>query len=359
MQYSPRSLAKGAFYAAARRLGVNALMRRRSRDELLLVCYHSVIPDDYPRDPYRCRGAIRTGVFRKQLETLASCFNPVSASDLLNWADGSTALPSSPFLVTFDDGFRNNLTHAAPELERLGIPALIHVTTGYVGTQRVLWMQELDERILHWKHKMLPLPENEPDLPMPLQAHARIRVAHRVRDLCKTISDKARRTYLQRLRNEPFPDGGEMHRELRDFLTWDDVRDLHRRGFAIGSHTVEHPILTRLSREELDRELRRSKATIERELGTECPWIAFPNGEADDVSAEVIGRVKQAGYRIGFTLTEGSNPPSANPLMLDRICISTELPENVFDAKISRLCHSANRLLARRRDGNNDRFEMK
>ena len=162
-----RSVAKSAFFAGARRLGVNALLRRVSRGKLLAVCYHGVISEDHPEDPMRTRNCVSLREFRMQLSALRRLFNPVSAADVVESVERRTPLPDNAMLVTFDDGFRNNLSCAAPELERQGVPALINIVTGFIGGDRLLWTQELDERILCWEAGTIPMPDGRPDIDTP------------------------------------------------------------------------------------------------------------------------------------------------------------------------------------------------
>lgn len=91
--------------------------------------------------------------------------------------------------------------------------------------------------------------------------------------------------------------------EARAFLDWDGVRELARRGFDIGSHTVEHPILSRVDTDRLGVELRESKAVIEREIRKRCTSIAYPNGSPRDVSEDVFRETWAAGYECAFTTT--------------------------------------------------------
>ena len=326
---------KQAALRGTRLCGVNALCRCLARRRLTVLCYHSVVSDDVPYHPTRTRVAVTATQFREQLQIARRCFQPVSAEQVLRCLDGQDSLPPRPLLVTFDDGFRNNLTYAALELERQGMPALFHVTTGYIGTSRLLWPYEVEERILQWTQPRLPMPGDRSSIALPTEPGSRAAAAERVQQLCKTLQDDARQAYLDVLRA-----GGEYRvngnlRELHEFLTWDEVRELDRRGFAIGSHTVEHPILTRLPRERLQQELRDSKATIERQLGRACHSIAYPNGGPDDVSAEVFDAAAEAGFRFGFTVTGGRNPALMQPLAIDRICIVREMTIDAFHARLS------------------------
>ena len=122
------------------------------------------------------------------------------------------------------------------------------------------------------------------------------------------------------------------------FLSWDEVRKLSHKGFAIGSHTVTHPILTRCSDVELKWELSTSKQKIEQELSRECPWIAYPNGGPSDFSPEVLSVTEKCGYHVAFVLTEKPNPLPPTSLQMDRLCISNDLSTAGFHARISGLC---------------------
>jgi peptidoglycan/xylan/chitin deacetylase (PgdA/CDA1 family) len=77
-------------------------------------------------------------------------------------------------------------------------------------------------------------------------------------------------------------------------MTWDELRDVD-----VGSHGVMHAHLTRLSDEELRRELGDSKQQIEDELGRACPDFAYPYGEHDE---RVRAAVRAAGYERAYGL---------------------------------------------------------
>jgi peptidoglycan/xylan/chitin deacetylase (PgdA/CDA1 family) len=88
-------------------------------------------------------------------------------------------------------------------------------------------------------------------------------------------------------------------------MNWDELRELAERGVEIGSHTVTHPHLTRLSDAEVQRELADSRAEIEDELGRPCTLLAYPFGEHD---ARVQDIAQRCGYAAAFALWAGSSP---------------------------------------------------
>ena len=93
-------------------------------------------------------------------------------------------------------------------------------------------------------------------------------------------------------------------------MTWDEIRAQAERGVDIGSHGVAHTHLTRLSDEELQRELADSKRQIEDEIGRSCLEVAYPYGEHDERVRRIA---REAGYERGYALWEQSRDPYASP----------------------------------------------
>lgn len=99
-------------------------------------------------------------------------------------------------------------------------------------------------------------------------------------------------------------------------MTWDDVRELARRGFEIGSHTRTHPHLTALSDRQLVEELEGSKEDIKRELGIEPEVVAYPFGDCD---ARVVAAAEEAGYEIAAGVKPGVFQRAGERYTLHRI----------------------------------------
>ena len=91
-------------------------------------------------------------------------------------------------------------------------------------------------------------------------------------------------------------------------LSWNQIRAMSDAGFEIGSHTVHHPDLTRISLDILEVEVSQSKSRLEDELGKEIQLISFPFGRFND---DVIHICKQAGYQhgCGFWIRKKSDQP--------------------------------------------------
>ncbi len=87
------------------------------------------------------------------------------------------------------------------------------------------------------------------------------------------------------------------------FLTWDQVKDLDKRGFTIGSHTVTHPQdLKSLYEEQLFVEVQNSKDMIETVLGHSITKFCYPRGRTN-------ARVRQVVVESGYIDARGTGKP--------------------------------------------------
>jgi len=310
--------------------GAGSLIRAGLRRHLLVLCYHGVVSGD-PKDRFGYGNTVSVEEFRSHLRLLGRHFHPVTMADVIADRSSGRGLPEGAALITFDDGYRNNLTHAAPVLREAGISCVFHVSTGYIGTKNVLWTDEVIGRIVGWQGKTLPLPGGgEQETPRDLAA--RRSLGMRLKEQCKRMDRDVVSGWIDRLRKgsaEP-----AANPELYDFMTWDEVRALHSQGFDIGSHTVSHPILTRIPADRLEWELSESKRTIEREVNAPCEAIAYPNGGAADVSEAVFAATRVAGYKLGFTVAERHSPPGEDAMQISRLCIQGHLPLRAFSFRV-------------------------
>lgn len=99
-------------------------------------------------------------------------------------------------------------------------------------------------------------------------------------------------------------------------LSWDDLREMVGSGvIEVQSHTVSHTDLTKVGVEQLTRELRDSKREINRRLGSDPAYLAYPYGTFND---QVVDAMQKNGYRAGFTVVRGANPFFNNAWSMNR-----------------------------------------
>ena len=132
------SKCKSSYFEVADWSGLNTVNRDRLHNSVVVLTYHGVISDDYANHPLRSANMVTVTEFRRHLLEIVRLFNPISMDDFRAWFRGGHELPRKPVLFTFDDGYQNNLVHAAPWLKQMGVPATFFIPTGYIGNDRLL-----------------------------------------------------------------------------------------------------------------------------------------------------------------------------------------------------------------------------
>lgn len=118
------------------------------------------------------------------------------------------------------------------------------------------------------------------------------------------------------------------------YLNWPQIREMKNNGFLFGSHTLSHAALTKVSDEQLWRELIESRQQIKKHLGQYPKYFAYPTGA---YNRKVEKMTKQAGYAAAFTIRYGQAGVNSDPYALERIpvfrCPATQ---PVFEARLKK-----------------------
>ena len=310
----------------------------------LILCYHRI--SDTPTDPWAL--AVTPQNFADHLELLRQRCNPTRLRDLSRTRPG--------VVVTFDDGYADNLHNAKPLLERYEIPATVFVPTGYVGQAHELWWDELDRIFL--QSGQLPAKlrlevdgeAREWNLDgashYPEEAFRQHR-AWRAWDDPPTSRHSLYLDLYGLLRGRA---AGDRQRLLEQIVGWAGAspaaRPTHRvltrqeaAGLVsgdlveLGSHTVHHPVLSALPVTSQRREIEDSKAWLEDLLEHPVTAFSYPFGQPSDYSAETIALLRQAGFECACALGEELAGPATDPFQLPR----TQVPDWTRDEFEERL----------------------
>jgi hypothetical protein len=122
-----------------------------------------------------------------------------------------------------------------------------------------------------------------------------------------------------------------------DYLTWQDVRELHKEGMNFGSHTVTHPDLRSMEPEQIDYELGYSKEVIEQKLGTAVESFSypFPFPEEDRDFARFLGdTLENHGFKNGVSNIIGRAHRDSNPFFLPRLGVNSWDHTELLKAKL-------------------------
>jgi len=220
---------------------------------------------------------------------------------------GNISKVKKAVLLTFDDGYKNNLL-ASEILNDSGFNAAYFVSTESIETAHSVWTVNLSLLLLCGSLRKVLFNEQE----LYLGSIDQKKIAfNRIREVLKMAPTAERiRLYTDILQQYPSGEIDELIEKNPEFkmMTWQQVKQLVDRGERIESHGVFHELF-HLNQEPqvVLSELVHSKRQIEEKLGTKISWYAYPNG--DDTYAEIKSAMQAAGYSLGFSL---GNKPLTN-----------------------------------------------
>ena len=299
-----RTLSFASRHLALRRPG--RLFRRRPAFQILV--YHRV-NDDF--DPFF--SSVPASVFDSQMAYIARGYRVCTVEELFDRSRRG-GLPRDALAITFDDGYRDTLTHAAPILAKHGLPATVFLATGFIGTAEVPWFDRLAMAFKTTRASSFVTPWDE-SLSLATQAD-RVRAMERMLGYLKRARDEALRDTIAALLETLGVTDQRCFKNL--MLTWDDVHALRGLGFTVGAHTVHHPILSRISAHRAWTEIIGSRTMIESACGRAPTAFAYPNGTPEDYTETVKHLVREAGFNCAVTTRFGLNTADTSPYELRR-----------------------------------------
>src|SRR5262245_9223326 len=123
--------------------GYARVLRSYTKRNVITLLYHRVA--DVNQDPFEL--CVTPNNFSEQMDALRAIGNPISLHQL-NAGLRNHNLPRRGILLTFDDGYSDNLHNAKPILDRYEVPATVFVAGGYVGFRGEFWWDELENLLL-------------------------------------------------------------------------------------------------------------------------------------------------------------------------------------------------------------------
>jgi len=223
--------------------------------------------------------------------------------------------------VTLDDGYRNNLEHAWPVFQRHAVPFTIFVCPGFSDRTSELWWEALERIIAGTTSLSLAGEGPAQELSTRSIAHKRRAFALWTKWLTTRVDETHQRVAIRALAQKYGLDLAALAREL--VMDWDEVRRIAAHPLCtIGAHTMTHPALARLSRDDALREMRESADRVEAEIGRRPTAIAFPYGYPKAADAREAELAAEAGFAASVTTQPGYVPISGSMHGLPRVSVN-------------------------------------
>jgi peptidoglycan/xylan/chitin deacetylase (PgdA/CDA1 family) len=262
--------------------------------------------------------------FAEYMEYLTRHYRVVSLGDMIAELQRGLLRPFTA-AVTVDDGYHEIFSLVAPVLRRYGIPATFFVVSDFIDGRLWLWTDRFRFVFARTPRSQVAFRHRGSIHVLELRDEGdRWRSEYQWREYAKTLLVDEREELLEAIAEAC---GIEIPvvppTEYRP-MTWAQLRTLAREGFDVGAHTRTHPMLSRVIPERLLDEIQGCKEHIERNLGFPVRHFAYPNGQREDYTPQVVEEVSKAGYLAAVTTVPGWNTVSTSLFELHRVDGSAE-----------------------------------
>ncbi|NEQ51947.1 MAG: polysaccharide deacetylase family protein [Leptolyngbya sp. SIO3F4] len=257
------------------------------------LCYHSICGDT---EPQAHTHEVSFRVFKKQVLWMQRSRNLVAANST-SWQS-----VSNPVAVTFDDAYLNILDEALPFLMQRGIPVTVFANASTLEGKS-LWRDEL---------RLVLDVELESELVQRLPSDWGITTKNLY---FRSKSPQINSSQFEEILSAFVIEKG-LGRKNRLYMNQEELRQLSSEsGFTIGNHSLNHYVLSSLSKVEQKKEIEQGGAAL-RALDVEVSdFFAAPFGNYNTVNQDTLNILDSLGYK-GLLLTNGMGPVDRSQLNL-------------------------------------------
>lgn len=296
------------------------MVGHKVRNKSFVLIYHRVLKAVDEEQVFVQPGMyVTTSTFQLQAAFLKENFHVISLDELVGRVETGRGVGGC-CAITFDDGWQDNYSQAFPVLRDLKLPATIFLATGFIGTDRLFWPEELafylrQSRGLSSPFKNSTLERFIKELPEKVPEATRL--DHAIMVLKARPGDEREEilSILRRLSPVSFA--------KRLMMNWEEAEHMLNSGLIkFGAHTAEHTILDQVSLDLARDEILQSKQSLEKHLGISPTLFAYPNGH---FSNDLQTLLKEYGFKAAMISRKGWYDGSVSIFEIPRIGIHEDV----------------------------------
>lgn len=265
-----------------------------------ILIFHRVCPDDRIDQSFWCKGLEVTPAY---LETIIKYFldqkyEPISLDQLTLILQRK--MSDKKYVVfTFDDGYIDNYIYAYPIFRKYNVPFTIYITTGFVDRQAIMWWYSLSDFIFNNNHVNFELDNKTFEFDCTTN-EAKEETFLNIRSLIRNCEGK---DCLERIKKIFSSCKIDLYRKTDELsLAWDQIKRLNDDPLVtIGAHTVNHPLLNKLSRTAVKEEMLGSKIRLQSQLSREVKHFSYPFGARGEAEKKEFEISKECGFVTAAT----------------------------------------------------------
>ena len=296
----------------------------------LVLCYHSVSDKRIEQSAVISTGiTVDADLFEQQMSILRKEYHPITLDDIADSLERGTKFPRRAVAVTFDDGFADNYHIAAPIMEKYDIRGAIYLAVDAVRRQELPWYCRLHYLFHQAAENKLLFTDPESGRDWHCARPEEKNDAERFyAQSCVVLDGEQQRQRISQIESY-FGYKLDLLKPSPGMMTFEQAKELRRRGHIIGSHTLSHGTAGLLTAEQLHREIGGAHQILEQESGEPVEHFSYPHPYQIDPqwNADSLKETQRLGYKTVVLTRQGLIRQAENPLLLPRLYIGNDSAE--------------------------------
>lgn len=292
--------------------GFLKFLHYKNRHKICVLMLHGVMTAKKKSAWSPLRPQLEPEELERTLALLSKFYQFITVDQAIAMLQGKELFVDNPMLITFDDGYRNNIDYALPICKQFGIKPIIFLSTKHVDSGMPFWFDRLDFALQQNMGKVISISYSGKNYSF--DATSRVALSNNF----KRFRDEVKCTYSDDIEMDKLFNSLSDELEIRSgkalknicekddwsaIISWRQLREEVKSGsLDVGSHTLDHWRLDSLNEEQILSQLKQSKVSIEDKLTVQCDYFCYPNGNYNKNAKRLV---QDTGYLAAFSTDVG------------------------------------------------------
>ena len=299
------------------------IIKKLKKNQITIYLFHGVINKKIKSMRNYTGKHIEKKKFQKLMKKLSKHGNPISINDAVLSLQGKNKIKSKSFVITFDDGFYNNISVAYPILKKLNIPFTIYLTTKFIDKNSMSWVDQIEYCVDKTKNKEILIPKYNKKF-LITNNKEKINLMNFIRKRIKLDKKCNPNLFAKKMiKKLGFKNNLKSKLIIVKKLSWSDVRMYKNdRLITFGGHSHSHLTLGFLNNKILNKEIGISVKKIKKHLNLKNIHYSYPEGSEITFTKKVIDKLKDNNVISSVTTIDGSNKCGQDLYRLKRVFVA-------------------------------------
>lgn len=290
------------------------------KNNFVIFLFHGVIKKNF----FKIRNYNNKHILQKNFLKIIKIFkkkgNVLSLDDIYDCIKSKIPLPKNTYAITFDDGFENNYSVAAPILDDLNLPATFYFSTDFVENNTMSWIDKLEyclevkrkgEIYIPWLKKKISFATDR----------SKINLLEQIRYFVKNNLQFDIDNFVNSFFDDcKIKNVSGLNTCIDKKINWNQVNSLNKSPiFTVGGHSHNHVSLGSLSDDKLDFQINKSFKLFQEKLNLNIRHYSYPEGQKKDYNQKIIAKLKSKKIILSPSAIPGINHFKSDLFNLRRV----------------------------------------